>query len=164
MTLLQTNAALNSGNSGGPLLNMAGQVIGINTMKISSSYVSVEGLGFAIPMDVAKPIIDELIANGFVAGRPALGIMCTTVAAKTSAFYSIPAGVYINEVKPHTDAAQKGLQVGDIIIAIEGRTVTSTGELNTIKNDFRAGDVVGLTVWRNGEIFDVGVELMDKAG
>ena len=163
MTLLQTNAALNAGNSGGPLVNRAGEVIGINTMKLSSAYVSVEGLGFAIPMDVAKPIVDELIAQGYVAGRPALGITCTAVAAQTSAFYDIPAGIYIKSVEPNSDAARQGLREGDIIVAIEGETVTTLDALNTVKNRFRAGDSVSLTIWRDGETFQTGVTLIDRA-
>ena len=163
MTLLQTNAALNAGNSGGPLVTRAGEVIGINTMKLSSAYVSVEGLGFAIPMDVAKPIVDELIAQGYVAGRPALGITCTAVAAQTSAFYDIPAGIYIKSVEPNSDAARQGLREGDIIVAIEGETVTTLDALNTVKNRFRAGDSVSLTIWRDGETFQTGVTLIDRA-
>ena len=163
MTLLQTNAALNSGNSGGPLVDLKGRVIGINTMKISSSYVSVEGLGFAIPMDVAKPLVDELIEKGYVSGRPLLGITGKGVEAEKSAFYAIPAGVYIESVQPNSNAATQGLQKGDIITHIEGQEVRSVEELNIIKNDFRAGDTVHLTIWRNGEILEIGVQLIDKA-
>ncbi len=163
MTLLQTNAALNSGNSGGPLVDIYGRVIGINTMKISSSYVSVEGLGFAIPMDTAKPLVDELIEKGYVSGHPALGIIARAVEADKSAFYDIPAGVYIESVEVNSNAAVQGLQKGDIITCIEGREVRSVEELNVIKNDFRAGDTVHLTVWRNGETLEIGVELIDAA-
>jgi len=163
MTLLQTNAALNSGNSGGPLVDLKGRVIGINTMKISSNYVSVEGLGFAIPMDAAKPLVDELIEKGYVSGRPMLGITGKGVEAEKSAFYNIPAGVYIESVQPNSNAATQGLQKGDIITHIEGREVRSVEELNIVKNDFRAGDTVHLTIWRNGETLEIGVLLIDKA-
>ncbi len=163
MTLLQTNAALNSGNSGGPLVDISGRVIGINTMKISSSYVSVEGLGFAIPMDVAKPLVDELIEKGYVSGRPKLGITGYGVEAEASTFYDIPAGVYIKSVEPNSNAAAQGLQTGDIITHIEGREVRSVEELNVVKNDFRAGQTVHLTVWRKGETLEIGVELIDAA-
>ena len=163
MTLLQTNAALNNGNSGGPLIDQYGRVIGINTMKLSSRYVSIEGLGFAIPTDVAKPLVDELIARGYVAGRPALGITATAVAAQTSTFYNIPAGIYINSVDVNSDAARQGLLAGDIITAIEDTPVLTLDELNTVKNRFRAGDTVRLTIWRDGETLQVGVTLIDRA-
>ena len=163
MTLLQTNAALNSGNSGGPLVDRRGRVIGINTMKISSNYVSVEGLGFAIPMDVAKPLVDELIEKGYISGRPALGITGYGVEADQSTFYNIPAGVYIESVQANSNAAVQGLQKGDIITHIEGREVRSVEELNLVKNEFRAGDTVHLTIWRSGETLEIGVQLIDRA-
>lgn len=163
MTLLQTNAALNSGNSGGPLADVYGRVIGINTMKISSNYVSVEGLGFAIPMDIVKPLVDELIEKGYVSGHPALGITAKAVAADKSAFYDIPAGIYIESVRANSNAAVQGLEKGDIITHIEGQRVLSLDELNIIKNDFCAGDTVQLTIWRQGEILEIGVELIDAA-
>ena len=110
-----------------------------------------------------RPYGPELIAQGYVAGRPALGITCTAVAAQTSAFYDIPAGIYIKSVEPNSDAARQGLREGDIIVAIEGETVTTLDALNTVKNRFRAGDSVSLTIWRDGETFQTGVTLIDRA-
>lgn len=165
MTLIQTNAALNNGNSGGPLINAYGQVIGINTMKLSSYYTSatVEGLGFAIPISSAKPIIDELIEKGYVSGRPALGVMGQTLPDVIQAYYRLPDGVYIESVDPESDAYQKGICKGDTIVAIEGEPVRSMDDLNLVKNRFEAGDAVRLTVFRGGERFDVSVVLSDAA-
>ena len=167
MTLLQTNAALNNGNSGGPLINVFGQVIGINTMKMSSYYTAtatVEGLGFAIPIATAKPIVDELIAQGYVSGRPVLGISTRELPDAVRIYYRIPDGVYIDSVDPSSDAYQKGLRSGDTITAIEGVAVSNLDELNVIKNRFQAGDTVELTVYRGGELYRVSVQLMDAAG
>jgi serine protease Do len=162
MTLIQTNAALNSGNSGGPLINCYGQVIGINTMKMSSYYSSIEGLGFAIPISNAKPIIDELIEQGYVSGRPAIGIrIAQDVNTAVRAYYNIPEGVIVQSVTSGSDAAAKGLQAGDVIIAFEGTTVTSSDELKTLLNSYVAGETVRMTIWRNGETFDISIVLMD---
>ena len=165
MTLIQTNAALNNGNSGGPLINCYGQVIGINTMKMSSYYssASVEGLGFAIPVAVAKPIIDELIENGYVAGRPAIGIISESLPDAFRIYYRLPRGIYISGVTEGSDAQAKGIGEGDIITAINGTPVTTNEELNTVKNQFAAGDTVTLTVYRGGQYYDVEVELIDQA-
>ena len=165
MTLIQTNAALNNGNSGGPLINCYGQVIGINTIKMSSYYngAAVEGLGFAIPISSAKPIIDELIANGYVAGRPAIGITGETLPTAFRAYYRLPNGIYLTYVNPKSDAAAKGIQEGDIITAINDTQVTSVDEMNTVKNDFSAGDTVTLTIYRGGQYYAVDVILMDQA-
>lgn len=165
MTLMQTNAALNNGNSGGPLINSYGQVIGINTMKLSSYYSSatVEGLGFAIPISTAKPIVDELIEKGYVAGRPALGINGRTLPNAAQAYYHLPNGVYVETVDPSSDAYQRGIQVGDIITAIAGQSITDMDGLNVVKNQYQAGDTITLTIFRKGEYYDVDVTLMDAA-
>ena len=166
MTLIQTNAALNSGNSGGPLINMKGQVIGINTMKMSASFTnaSVEGLGFAIPISVAKEIIDELLTNGYVAGRPAIGISGEAVPVTAQAYYRLPAGVYVRSVEETSDAYAKGIRAGDIITAINDTEVTSVEDLNTVKNMFQAGETVTLTVYHSGTIYQAEVTLMDASG
>ena len=165
MTLIQTNAALNNGNSGGPLINCYGQVIGINTIKMSSYYsssASVEGLGFAIPINSAKPIIDELIEKGYVSGRPAIGISSDTLPIAFRIYYNLPSGVYVASVSPGSDAAAKGIAKGDIITAINGTEVSTLDELNTVKNQFVAGDTVTLTVYRSGQYYDVDVRLVDQ--
>lgn len=166
MTLIQTNAALNNGNSGGPLINCYGQVIGINTMKMSNYYssaASVEGIGFAIPIDTAKPIIDELIEKGYVSGRPAIGIDGETLPATYRIYYRLPEGIYVTRVYASSDAAAKGISEGDIITAINDTQVSSMDQLNVVKNQFSAGDTVTLTVYRSGNYYTVEVILMDRA-
>lgn len=163
MTLIQTDTAINSGNSGGPLINSAGQVIGINSAKMSSSYssgsASIEGIGFAIPITEAKEIVDDLIVYGYVTGRPQLGITCQDVSEAVSQAYNIPVGSYIISVTEGGAADKAGLQIQDVIIAIDGNTITTTEELNEYKNEHDAGEQVILTVVRSGQQMDVPVIL-----
>ena len=166
MSLIQTNAALNNGNSGGPLINCYGQVIGINTMKMSNFYSSsttVEGIGFAIPIDTAKPIIDELIEKGYVSGRPAIGIDGETLPATYRIYYRLPQGIYVTRVYRNSDAAAKGVSEGDIITAINGVSVTTMEQLNRVKNQFTAGQTITLTIYHGGVSSDVEIILMDRA-
>ena len=166
MSLIQTNAALNNGNSGGPLINCYGQVIGINTMKMSNFYslsTTVEGIGFAIPIDTAKPIIDELIEKGYVSGRPAIGIDGETLPATYRIYYRLPQGIYVTRVYRNSDAAAKGVSEGDIITAINGVSVTTMEQLNRVKNQFTAGQTITLTIYRGGVSSDVEIILMDRA-
>ena len=164
MTLIQTDAALNNGNSGGPLINCYGQVIGINTMKLRSYYsTTAEGLGFAIPMAVAKPILEELMENGYVAGRPAIGISYDALPLAFRIYYNLPEGVYISAVYDGSDAQAKGVAAGDIITAVNGTRVTSIDELNRVKNQFTAGDSITLTLYNGGSYRDVEVTLIDQA-
>ena len=161
MTLIQTDASINPGNSGGPLLNEFGQVIGINTIKVGISYY--EGLGFAIPMNTAKPIIDELISRGYIKGRPSIGINGTAISDRDSAFYGLPAGMYIEYVHPYSDAFKKGIRRGDIITKMNGTALSSAAEIKKIRDNFVAGDTVTLTIYRNSREVDIDVILMDEA-
>ena len=160
MTLIQTDAAINSGNSGGPLLNSCGQVIGINSAKMSSAYgsASVEGLGFAIPISDAKIIIDDLINNGYVTGRPQIGITTVDVTEAYSRYLNIPMGVYVQSIQKDSAAEKAGLQIGDVIIDIEGEAVKTAEELNKVKNNYKAGDKITITVTRAGE--DISMDLI----
>ncbi len=164
MTLIQTDAAINSGNSGGPLVNSYGQVIGINSAKMSSSYgaASVEGLGFAIPITDAKEIIDDLINYGYVTGKPQIGITGEDITESMASYYQVPVGVYVRFMDPDGAAAQSGIQIGDIIVAIQGEPVTTTDELNKIKGEYKAGDTVTLTVSRNNQNIDYHVTLKER--
>ncbi len=165
MTLIQTNAALNSGNSGGPLINCYGQVIGINTMKMSnysSTSSTVEGLGFAIPITAAEPIIDELIEKGYVSGRPAIGIQGQTLDLRAQFFYHMPSGVVITGILEESDAAQKGLEPDDIIVGFDNRPISSLEDLVAAKNDLVSGNTVTLTIFRGGKYYYVDVVLMDQ--
>ena len=164
MTLIQTNAALNSGNSGGPLINCYGQVVGINTMKMSNYYSSssVEGLGFAIPITQAKPILDELISQGYVSGRPAIGISGQTIDLRIQLFYHLPSGVIITEIVDGSDAANKGLEADDVIVAFGEDKISSLDDLVMAKEGYAAGDTVRLTVYRQGRYYHVDITLMDQ--
>lgn len=164
MTLIQTDAAINSGNSGGPLINSYGQVIGINSAKMSSNYSSatIEGLGFAIPITDAKSIIDDLVNYGVVKGRPQLGITGENITETMSRYYNVPMGIYVRFITEGGSAAQAGIQAGDIIIGIQGEAVTTTDELNKIKNKYQAGDTITLTISRNNQDMDIDVVLQEK--
>ncbi len=161
MTLIQTDASINPGNSGGPLVNEFGQVIGINTIKVGISYY--EGLGFAIPMNTAKPIIDELISQGYVKGRPSIGINGTAITERDAVYYGLPSGLYIEYVHPYSDAHKKGLRRGDVITHMNGTKLSSTAEIKKIRDNFKAGDSVTLTIYRNSKEVDIDVILMDEA-
>ena len=152
MTLIQTNAALNSGNSGGPLLNCYGQVIGINTMKIGD-YVNsagVEGLGFAIPSTTVKDIVDQLISKGYVSGRPSLGFTGSAVSSFDRLYYRLPQGIYITAVTEGSDAQQKGIIAGDILLALDNFRIIDEDTLNTALYSYNAGDTVSALIYRRG--------------
>ena len=152
MTLLQTDAAINSGNSGGPLSNKYGQVIGINSSKMSASYseTSIEGIGFAIPSNEVAKIVDDIMEYGYVTGKPQLGISCQDVTETISKMYNIPVGVYITAVTDGSAADKAGLQSADVITAIDGEEVKTSDELIAKKNQHKAGDSIELTYIRNG--------------
>ena len=164
MTLLQTNAALNEGNSGGPLINMYGQVVGITNMKMSNRYrdVTVEGLGFAIPSVTVKTVADQLIARGEVAGRPGLGITVGKIPAEAEEELGpLPEGLFIVSVSEGSDAREKGVQPGDILTHVNGQPVTETSDVLAIRDTLSIGDSMVLTLWRNGASFDVTIILRD---
>ena len=164
MKLIQTDAAINSGNSGGPLLNSCGQVIGINSAKMSSNYsssASIEGLGFAIPISEAKNIIDDLISYGYVTGKPQIGISCVDVDELYSRYYNIPQGIWVREVEEGSAAEKAGIKVGGVIIGIEGEAVSSIKEMNEIKNKYKAGDEITLTISRSNEDIEIKLVLQE---
>ena len=145
--LIQTDAAINPGNSGGALVNQYGQVIGINSVKISTT--GVEGIGFAIAISEAKPIIDDLMSNGYVSGRPLVGIMAQNTAS----------GLSVSSVSPGSGAEAAGIQAGDLIVKADGEVVKTVDSLNAIRDKKKAGDHITLTIIRNGELLDVDVTL-----
>lgn len=161
MTLLQTNTALNEGNSGGPLFNMYGQVVGITNMKMMSYFSSIEGIGFAIPSSTVKAVVDQLAENGEVRGRPSIGITVGAIPQEAVENYELPEGLYISAVAENSDAAAQGIREGDILTAIDGQSVISTEEVAAIRDTRSVGDSLRFTIWREGETFDVDVRLMD---
>lgn len=148
LNLIQTDAAINPGNSGGALVNSQGQVIGINTIKISTA--GVEGLGFAIPVNDAKPIIDQLMMFGYVKGRPLIGISGREVTEPIAQQYGIPVGIYILDVTQGSGADKAGIRKGDILVSLAGKEVKTMKELDNIKKEYKAGDSVSVEVVREG--------------
>ena len=161
MTLLQTNTALNEGNSGGALFNMQGQVVGITNMKMMSYYNSIEGIGFAIPSSTCKAVTDALIADGKVSGRTSIGITVGEIPDEAKEAYNLPSGLYVSDVSKGSDAEKQGIQKGDVITAFDGVECLTTSEVLKIKESLSVGDKMTLTVYRDGESFDVDITLMD---
>ncbi len=151
INMFQIDAAVNSGNSGGPVYDHSGRVIGIVTAKYSDS--GVEGLGFAVPINDAVAIAEDLITKGYVSGKAYMGIKADTLPASVSQYYGLPAGAYVTEVEPGSCAEKAGLEVGDIITAMDGVRITSDDELTSVKKGYRAGDSAEITVSRsNGDM------------
>lgn len=160
MVLLQTDASINPGNSGGALLNEYGQVIGVNSAKISSE--DSEGLGFAIPSNTVGPIVEELIDKGYASGRPLTGISGRNVSALTAAFYNIPQGILVDQVAPESDAAAKGLTAGDVIIGVDDIRVENISDACTLRDEHKAGDTMKLTFYRQGSTHEINIQLMEE--
>ena len=161
MTLLQTNTAINEGNSGGALFNMHGQVIGITNMKMMSSYSSIEGIGFAIPSSMVQRVVDSLLVNGVVNGRPSIGITVGGIPESAKKQYELPDGLYISAVSEGSDAFKKGIKVGDVLMEVNGEKVGTTEEVNAIKEQFNVGDTLEFLIWRDGQAMVFEVELYD---
>ena len=160
MVLLQTDASINPGNSGGALLNEYGQVIGVNSAKISSE--DSEGMGFAIPSNTVGPIVEELIDKGYVSGRPLTGISGRNVSSLAAAFYNIPQGILVDQVAPESDAAAKGLAAGDVIIGVDDIRVENISDACTLRDEHKAGDTMKLTFYRQGITHEINIQLMEE--
>lgn len=161
MTVLQTNTALNSGNSGGPLFNMHGQVIGVTNMKMMSSYSSIEGIGFAIPTTTVRQIVNGLVKDGEFRGRPSIGMTVGAVPENAKDYYTLPGGLYVSLVTEGSGADKAGLKKGDIVTKVNGIEVSVSNDVLDILSDFAVGDMLPMTIWRNGKIIEIEVELMD---
>ncbi len=157
--MIQTDAAINPGNSGGALVNSRGEVIGINTIKIAST--NVESLGFAIPIDFAKPILDSLMKYGYVKGRVTTGISGIRITQEAAAFYNVPLGILVTEVAPGSAADTAGIKVNDIITDFDGKKVSSMSAVNTILKTHKAGDIVALSFYRDGNIQNANLTLTE---
>ena len=165
---LQTDAAINFGNSGGPLLNLQGQVIGMNSAKsVTAGYdelgnaVAAEGIGFALPINHVLDIVERLITEGPIR-RPAVGINVTTVTQAISELEGVPTGVRVEGVVRGGPGAKAGLKAGDIIVDANGKTISENSELTRLIADSRIGDAVALHVYRAGEYLDLTVILGEK--
>ena len=161
LNLLQTDAAINAGNSGGALINSFGEVIGINTAKNAGS--GIEGLGFAIPIDTAKPIIESLIRFGYVQGRPKIGIGTRDVTAQMAQTNNLPIGVYVNTVEANSAASIAGIKIGDVIIKADGKETLTTEALNLAKGLHKIGDTMSITLVRDGQEMTVSLILKEDA-
>ena len=161
MNMIQTDTAINSGNSGGPLFDKYGQVVGIVSAKLSSSSsseASVEGLGFAIPINDVKDMVTSIMENGYVTGKPNVGILMSDV-DESAQRYGVPAGSEVLAILDGSCAQTAGLQVGDIITAVGDTTVSSSDALKSAIKDCKAGDSVTFTVYRSGETLTINVVL-----
>lgn len=155
--VIQTDAAINSGNSGGALINSDGKVIGINTLKLSGS--GVEGIGFAIPINDTVNVYQQLITNGKVA-RPTIGISGRNVDEATAKQYNLAkAGVYVATVEPFSSAEKAGLKAGDLIVEFDGKNISTMDELNGYKNEHKIGDEVSIKVLRGKEELELKLTL-----
>ena len=164
MSLIQTDASINEGNSGGPLFNERGQVVGITNMKMISNLGSgIEGLGFAIPSDTVKSIVSALIADGKVTGRITIGVTVGPVSEYAAKYYDIPQGLYVSYVTAGSDAEKQGIEAGDIIVAVNGKDAFTTQAVTEAKEGLKIGDSIEFTVWRDGKTFTANVKLMDAS-
>ncbi|MGH4138549.1 S1C family serine protease [Clostridium sp.] len=154
LKFIQTDAAINPGNSGGPLVNSKGEVIGINTAKISVA--GVEGLGFSIPINTVKPKIDSLV-------KPMLniGISCRDITADMAEQNNVPIGVYILQVKEFSAAEKAGITTGDIITQFDAKKIKTVAEINKIKGTHKAGDIVKVELNRNGKTIKLNLTLSE---
>jgi serine protease Do len=163
MTMLQTTAALNNGNSGGPLINAAGQIVGINTLKMSNTgwegEATVEGLGFAIPMSSACFVVNDLIAKGEFEGVPTIGITVVTTRGENG-----ETRLEVYSVEPGFGAVDAGVQEGDIILAADGQPITQTSDLLKVRRSHVIGDTIVLTVLRGEETLELPVVLYSNKG
>ena len=157
--LIQTDAAINSGNSGGPLVSSTGKVIGINTAKISAT--GVEGMGFAIPINEVLPIVEELITNKKIA-RPYIGIVGVSINESDAKRYDIVVGVYVQTVELKSPAEKAGIKQGDVITEVNDTKVTSISEINVIKNKLKVGDKIKIKVYRDKAYTDIYVTLKES--
>ena len=166
MSLIQTNAALNSGNSGGPLINCYGQVIGINTMKMGDSMSSagVEGLGFAIPSTTVEDIVNQLIEKGYVSGRPSLGIEGESISSFYQFYYRLPKGLFITAIAPDSSAEKAGLEAGDILISLDNVNITNSHVLETLLYGYLPGDTIQAVVYRSGKQYSITLTIGEANG
>ena len=163
--VIQTNAAMNPGNSGGPLINCYGQVIGINTMKAvsQSDKAFVEGVGFAIPSATVKDIVDQLLSQGYISGRPTLGLSGESISLFDQQYFRIPAGLYLTEVESGSDAAAQGIEPGDILISLNGIPVQSLADLDSVVFSHTIGDTLEAVTFRHGIYYTLTLTILEAA-
>ena len=164
INMIQTDAAINSGNSGGPLFNSQGEVVGITTAKYSgssSSGASIEGIGFAIPIDDVVPLVDDLMNYGYI-NSAYLGVMVSEMDATTAAYYGLPVGAYVQEVTSGNCAEKAGLKAKDIIVGLGDYKIGSITDLTKALRKFKAGDTTTIKVFRAGQELTLTITLDEK--
>lgn len=164
LNMLQTDAAINSGNSGGPLFNSFGEVVGITTAKYSgtsNSGATIEGIGFAIPIDDVADMIQDLVKQGYVSGAY-LGVMVRDMDSAVSQAYGLPMGVYVEEVTKGTCAEAAGIQAKDIIIGLAGEDIESMSQLTRVLRDLEPGQTTTITIYRGGAQLELNITLDEK--
>lgn len=165
LTMIQTDAAINSGNSGGPLFNMQGEVVGITTAKYSgstSSGASIEGIGFAIPIDDVMNLVDDLMEYGYVTNQAYLGVYLEEMDANVAQAYGLPSGPRVQSVVEGSCAETAGIQAGDIIIGLGDQEVSSYSDLTYALRSFKAGDTTTIQVYRSGQELTLNITLDEK--
>ena len=161
MTLIQTNVALNSGNSGGPLINQYGQVVGINTIKMMSEFSNIEGLGFAIPTQAIRRVVNQLLTDGEIPPEPLLGI---TVEQMGTLLPDGTVGARIDSVSEGGAGDRAGLRADDVIVSAGGKDVRGSSDVLRVRKNYQVGDEMPMTVWRDGEYLEVVLDLQEAAG
>ena len=159
MKLIQTDAAINPGNSGGALVNGYGEIVGINNMKFSGD--NIEGIGFAIPIDEAKPIMNDLMNDGYVKGRPLMGITVQVVTEELAYRNDIPTGLYVASTAILGAADRAGIERGDILTSVNGEKLTTSKQLTELIDSSQVGDVLHFEIYRDGETLSVEVTLQE---
>lgn len=160
MNLVQTNAALNSGNSGGPLINEYGQVVGINVIKMSSGYSSVEGLGFSIPSASVGRLVNDLLTFGEVQPEPRLGMSVLQIGEQLADEIW---GVEVIEVVPGSAAAEAGMEEGDYVVRVGDMEIHTSQDVFRARRQYHLGDQMQITVWRNGQLMELYLDLQEAA-
>lgn len=167
MNMIQTDCTINSGNSGGPLFDQYGRVVGITSAKLSNngdrSTASIEGIGFAIPINDVIGIITDYMEYGYITGRPYMGILNPTNTGDYAQIFGWPEGVYVNDVDEGSCAETAGIQPGDIITKIDDTDITSVAQLTSVKNSYRAGDTVTVTVYRAGDYLELSLTFDEES-
>ena len=167
ISMLQTDCSINSGNSGGPLFDSYGRVAGIVSAKYSNngdaSSASIEGIGFAIPINDVVDIVTDYMEYGYVTGRPSMGITVANVEADHQQLFGWPAGVYVNSVESGSCAEAAGIRMGDIITKLGDTEVTTAAELTSAKNDYKAGETATVTLYRAGETLTVNITFDEQS-
>lgn len=161
MSLIQTNTAINEGNSGGALFNMYGQVIGITNMKMMGNYSSIEGIGFAIPAGTVREVVNSIVVDGVVSGRASIGITVGPIPENAASAYDMPEGLYVSDVSEGSDAKEQGIKKGDVLVEVNGLPVRTTDDVLAKKEGVSVGESMHFKLWRSGKYYEVDVKLVD---